>query len=1725
GGGCDVCNVSAGSCTVVGAGSAGANPSCSPYVCDGTNASCPSSCTSDANCVAADYCNGSTCVVALGQGSACARNRQCATGFCVDGYCCNTPCGGGCDVCSATAGTCTVVSAGSAGANPACSPYLCNGASPACPATCSADTDCATGYFCNSGTCVAALASGSACSRTRQCSSDYCVGNVCCATACTSACQTCSATPGTCTVVAAGSPGTPSCSPYLCNGTNASCPTSCTSDANCVSGDYCASNLCVSKKANGAICTAANQCQSNKCVDGYCCNSDCAGGCDRCDVGGSQGTCTIVAAGNAGANPSCSPYVCSGTSANCPTTCTGDSGCIAGDYCASGSCVSKQGNGQSCTAANQCISGFCVDGYCCNAACNGACDVCNATAGTCTLVGAGGTGSPSCAPYLCGGSSAACPSTCSSDAGCSTGNFCDGATCVPTLSAGSPCTRSAACASGSCVDGYCCNTACSASCDVCNATPGTCTPAPTGSAGSPSCSPYLCNGTSTTCPGGCTTDAQCGAGFYCNGTACVAKKSTGQVCGGANQCQSGYCADGYCCNAACVGPCDLCNVTPGTCTTPGGFIGNPTCAPYLCATGTATCPTSCSQDSQCSPGNYCNGTACVPALTQGQACTRSAQCASGSCGDGFCCDTTCAGACDVCNATPGTCTNASAGAAGSPSCSPYLCSGASPTCPATCGDDAGCATGFFCNAGTCTAVLTDGATCTRSRQCQSGFCVDGVCCDTACTGACDACNLAGFAGACTVVPVGAAGSPSCAPYLCDGTSTGCPTSCTTNGQCVATSFCSGGTCFGKKSTGSACSEASECTSNSCVDGYCCETACGNACDTCAAIAGSCTVAAGGSAGSPSCTPYLCNGAQVSCPTTCASDVNCAAGYYCDGLACQPKQATGSPCTAPNACVSGFCADGYCCNTACAGGCDACNASPGTCAVVTAGGAGSPSCAPYVCDGTAAACPTTCTSDANCTATSYCAGGTCTGRHPNGTACAAPHECASGNCADGYCCDGACAGACDRCDLLVGKCTPVATGQPGSPSCSPYLCDGVSPSCPTTCSGDGACAPGSFCQGGLCVAPLPNGQPCTRDVMCSSAHCSDGYCCNTACGGACDECASTAGTCKLVAQGSAGTPSCVPYVCDGASAACPSGCLFDTDCAPADFCNAGVCSARQPNGAVCSRDRQCSSGHCMDSYCCDTVCDGACNACNLAAAEGTCSLMAQGAAGAPSCRPYVCDGVTPDCPSSCTDTSQCATGAYCSGGACYGRQPNGVACTDAAQCWSNSCVDGVCCASACNLPCDVCNRAGSEGSCVPSPVGSPGSPSCSPYVCNGTATTCPTFCASDLDCTSGLHCLFGACLSLKPIAAPCGSAAECVSGNCYDGVCCDMKCDGACSVCNLTGLVGACSPAAAGTDPRGLCPGSGPCKAICGTGGLCVYPDTTKPCGAAAVCSSSTVLHRAFACNGNGACADQGSVDCAPYLCSTPTCPTSCIDDSVCASGSYCDNGSCGERRALGAACTTEDECASGYCVDGVCCDSACDGTCQRCDRPPTPGGVLDGVCRAPVGEDPDVDCAGDGLCAGACAADFTCSYPGPDVLCDTCKACNRSGACNQFPTSGDDPACLSIACGALSTECRTYPDLEADRCGAVGLCARPNDPATCTAYTDLADGTGCTDGVCYAGSCVAELPDGGLPPGSDGGTTPETPKANCGCGASTAPPGGLLVMLVAAALAACRRRKKPMPPS
>jgi hypothetical protein len=273
-------------------------------------------------------------------------------------------------------------------------------------------------------------------------------------------------------------------------------------------------------------------------------------------------------------------------------------------------------------------------------------------------------------------------------------------------------------------------------------------------------------------------------------------------------------------------------------------------------------------------------------------------------------------------------------------------------------------------------------------------------------------------------------------------------------------------------------------------------------------------------------------------------------------------------------------------------------------------------------------------------------------------------------------------------------------------------------------------------------PWGLGVSCALNGDCLSGRCVDGRCCNSTCGAACDACnvPGSLGICAPSPLSSAGVPSCAPYVCDGTSVTCPTACTADTQCDATHYCrtaNPRICTLKKANGLTCTGSAQCLQGNCIDSYCCNSACVGACNACNLTGALGVCTLQASTYSA--TCSPYRCTGTTETCKSTCTVDADCAPGNYCAGTACVAKKAPGAGCLGANECAAPAnCVDGVCCSSACAGPCDVCNKVGSVGTCTLSSSTDLGTPSCAPYTCSGTSNLCGTTCAGG-GCASGVPC--------------------------------------------------------------------------------------------------------------------------------------------------------------------------------------------------------------------------------------------------------------------------------------------------------------------------------------------------------------------------------------------------
>jgi hypothetical protein len=220
---------------------------------------------------------------------------------------------------------------------------------------------------------------------------------------------------------------------------------------------------------------------------------------------------------------------------------------------------------------------------------------------------------------------------------------------------------------------------------------------------------------------------------------------------------------------------------------------------------------------------------------------------------------------------------------------------------------------------------------------------------------------------------------------------------------------------------------------------------------------------------------------------------------------------GEACAAGLECLSGFCADGVCCDVGCTQECWSCTAAlkndgsaDGTCGPSKAGellpvycfedpvtnehvethnvcndkgeakpGPGTKSCKPATC-GADGRCSEVCGASTDCASTGWCDldsppdggapdGGTgpygsCRDKKPIGLGCKANVECSSAFCVDGYCCDSQCGEQCQACDIpgLQGKCLATLKGEQPHPNTSGdvprQLCEGQGTACIGACDG-------------------------------------------------------------------------------------------------------------------------------------------------------------------------------------------------------------------------------------------------------------------------------------------------------------------------------------------------------------------------------------------------------------------------------------------------------------------------------------------------------------------------------------------------------------------------------------------------------------------------------------------------------------------------------------------------
>lgn len=619
--------------------------------------------------------------------------------------------------------------------------------------------------------------------------------------------------------------------------------------------------------------------------------------------------------------------------------------------------------------------------------------------------------------------------------------------------------------------------------------------------------------------------------------------------------------------------------------------------------------------------------------------------------------------------------------------------------------------------------------------------------------------------------------------------------------------------------------------------------------------------------------------------------------------------------------------------------------------------------------------------------------------------------------------------------------------------------------------------------------LDNGAVCSANSDCKSGFCTDGVCCNEACGGNTPDCrtcrqsegAPSDGVCgttfnNIVCRPSAG-PCDAEEVCNGVATTCPADQKYkDTLCRIA----AGPCDMEEfcdGTSVQCPADTKMASGTLCRPQA--DLCDKA-DTCNGTSIDCPDERLALGAV----CRPAAGDC---DLPETCD-----------AGGLCPWDQvqPNSVICRatngacDAAEKCDGSSVS---CPTDAKLPKNtVCRTA--NGACDASEV------------CDGTSGDCPV----DAKLPKGSVCRAanGAC-DVQETCDGAGNNCPVDAKSPKDTVCrissgsCDVaeKCDGTSAQCPTDTVLpsstvcrtsdGPCDQAETCDGSTGQCPSDSfqAAGTVCrAKNGAC---DVAEMCnGVSAQCptdqfASSSISCRNPSCTGEtetkGAscpgnspnCPAPVTKNCNPFICGINACKSNCSSSADCAIGSVCVAGSCQPLLESGQACTSGEQCKSNYCVDGVCCSTACNGQCEACDVAGKVGSCSP-VSGAPHGK--REACATDGsLCGGSCDGihPLACAYPAAETSCRDASCANSqatlAASCNG---KGACPVVQTQPCGAQgcdTTQCKgdcvSNSGCDTNSYCSAGICKpKFSNGAVCSTDDRCLSGY-CVDGVCCSDAC------------------------------------------------------------
>jgi hypothetical protein len=964
---------------------------------------------------------------------------------------------------------------------------------------------------------------------------------------------------------------------------------------------------------------------------------------------------------------------------------------------------------------------------------------------------------------------------------------------------------------------------------------------------------------------GCTLDAQCAAGNWCNesANACTPKLANGTTIP-SDPPHTAPTLNGSCTAPAATLVCTsaVCDASDNKC----GYVnGAGTC---VAGTPAAVCRSNvCDPDLKC---GYANGDGPCTIATGPTVCRSGVCSASGTCQP--------AGGCNVdadctvgnwCNESAHTCTaklgNGTALPSDPPHTSPTLngaCTAAAGTlvCTSSVCDAADNKCGYADGDGPCTTVtgptVCRSATCSANLKCMpSGGCnVDGDCASGTW------CNES---------------SHVCAPKLANGTvmPTDAPhTAPTLNGTCTAaaaTLVCASGACdtadnkCGLVNADGPCvagAPAAVCRSNVCDPDLKCGYANGDG--PCNDVNGATVCRSGSCSVAGTCQPA----------GGCNVDADCAAGNWCSESThtCTAKLTNGTamptdaPHTAPT--LNGKCtaaaATLVCASGVCDPADDKCGIANGdlTCTAATAATV----CRSGACSTNGTCMPAGgCNVDADCTAGNWCKESThaCVAQLSNGAAMPtdAPHTSPT---LDGKCATPAAALVCVSavCDAADDKCGYAN----GDGSCTGATATKVCRS--STCGGDGKCG----LANGEATCTVANAGTVCRSSVCDGADSKCGYANGD---GPC----TTANAATVCRSGACGASS-------GKCIAPSGGCAADADCTAGNWCNLSTltCAPKVANGTAVPADPKHTmptlDGKCAVAAatltCVSGVCDTADDKCGYASGDGPCTT----ATAATVCRSGLCSAS-----GKCIDSMTCLADADCAGAwcniaakKCAPKVDNGTGLpTDTGHVTPT--VDGkcntdaatlVCKSAACDTADDKCGLANGT-TCVAGQDAK-----CRSAVCDATDSKCgyadgdgpcttataATVCRSGLCSASGKCMPTGACLA----DADCPATSWCN----ISAKKCAPKGDNGTSLPTDTGHVTPTVDGKCTTDAGAL---------VCKTAACDPIDDKCGLANGTACTSGQDAKCRAGVCDADGKCGKldgetcTGPTECRSSLCTDGTC--------------------------------------------------------------------------------------------------------------------------------------------------------------------------------------------------------------------------------------------------------------